>query len=236
MKLVNHQNLTQVIRDFNVSRFLASILYRMSMLHPDTLNLDLEILPEDDAMRISGLTHIRDYINKDEQNKLLDIIDQAEWSPILKRRVQHYGYRYNYKKGLLTSSSYLGALPDWAQSLANKFSADGLTATALDQVIVNEYKPGQGITSHIDCVPCFGNTIISLSLGSSCIMDLTHSITKEKVSLFLSPGTVIVLQGEARYDWEHRIAARKKDKYQGKDFARTRRLSVTFREVLFPYK
>lgn len=206
------------------------------MLYQDSPNLDLEIPPEDDAMRISGLTHIRGYINKDEQNKLINIIDQAEWSPILKRRVQHYGYRYDYKKGLLTSSSYLGALPDWAQSLANKFSADGLTAKVPDQVIVNEYKPGQGITSHIDCVPCFGNTIISLSLGSSCVMDLTHSLTKEKVSLFLLPGSVLVLQREARYDWEHSIAPRKKDKYQGKHFVRSRRLSVTFREILFPYK
>lgn len=206
------------------------------MLYPDTPNSDLEILPEDDAMRISGLTHIRDYINKDEQNKLLNIIDQAEWSPILKRRVQHYGYRYEYKKGLLTSSSYLGALPDWSQSLAKKFSADGLAAKVPDQVIVNEYKPGQGITSHVDCVPCFGNTIISLSLGSSCVMDLTHCLTKEKVSLFLLPGSVLVLQRQARYDWEHSIAPRKKDKYQGKIFVRSRRLSVTFREVLFPYK
>jgi alkylated DNA repair dioxygenase AlkB len=206
------------------------------MFSKKSSDLDLEINSQDYAIRIPGLTYLANYINVGKQHELLSDIDREEWSTILKRRVQHHGYRYKYKKGLLTSSSYLGALPDWAQSLANRLSDDGLTTNPLDQVIVNEYNPGQGIASHIDCIPCFGNTIISLSLGSSCVMELTHSLTQEKVSILLFPGTVLVLQGEARYDWEHSIATRKKDKYQGKEFVRTRRVSLTFREVLFPYK
>lgn len=205
------------------------------MSSKNSSDLDLEISSKNYAIRIPGLTYLVNYINVEEQHQLLSFIDREEWSTILKRRVQHHGYRYNYKQGLLTSSSYLGDLPDWARSLAKKLSADGLTANPLDQLIVNEYNPGQGITSHTDCIPCFGNTIISLSLGGSCVMDLTHSLTKDKVSILLFPGTVLVLQGEARYDWEHSIAARKKDKYQGKEFIRTRRVSLTFREVLFPY-
>lgn len=206
------------------------------MLHQNSPDLYLGTNPKEYAIKIPGLTCIFNYINTDEQNYLLNIIDQEKWSKTFKRKVQHYGYRYNYENGLLASSIYLGLLPDWAQSLTNKLSADGLTDNLPDQVIVNEYKPGQGITSHIDSVPCFGNTIISLSLGSSCVMDLTHSLTKEKASLLLLPGTVLALQGEARYDWEHSIAARKKDKYHGKEFVRSRRVSLTFREVLFPYK
>lgn len=34
-----------------------------------------------------------------------------------------------------------------------------------DQVIVNEYQPGQQIAPHIDCVPCFGSVVASLTLG-----------------------------------------------------------------------
>jgi alkylated DNA repair dioxygenase AlkB len=67
-------------------------------------------------------------------------------------------------------------------------------------------------------------------------MDFTHSLTQEKVSILLEPGGVLVMQGAARYDWQHGIAARKKDTYKGTKFLRTRRVSVTFREVLFPYK
>src|SRR5918997_1290838 len=203
------------------------------MLSPNETELNLEINFESDVKEIPGLTYITDYINLDEQNALIGLIDQQEWSTKLKRRIQHYGYRYDYKNGSLASSQYLGALPDWAQTIASRLYDDGLTTKVFDQVIVNEYEPGQGITNHIDCLPCFGNTIISLSLGSSCVMDFTHSQTKEKASLLLYPGSLVVMQGAARYDWEHGIAARKKDKYKDREIVRSRRVSMTFREVLF---
>jgi alkylated DNA repair dioxygenase AlkB len=186
--------------------------------------------------KISGLQYIHDYIDSATQNQLLTMIDQQEWSTKLKRRVQHYGYRYDYKKGLLASSSYLGSLPNWLTSLAEQLFSDRLTAIIPDQVIINEYEPGQGIAHHTDCVPCFGNTIISLSLGSPCVMDFIHSQTQEKLPILLSPGSIIVMQGNARYNWQHGIKARKKDKYEGRELLRTRRVSITFREVLFPYK
>jgi alkylated DNA repair dioxygenase AlkB len=206
------------------------------MLTPNETELELKTIGDSDALKIPGLTYIADYINADEQNQLLNVIDQQEWSTILKRRVQHYGYKYAYKQGVLASSSYLGPLPDWAQSLATRFCSDRLTANVPDQVIVNEYEPGQGITSHIDCVPCFGKTIITLSLGSSCVMDFTQAQTQETASILLSPGDALVMEKAARYDWQHGIAARKKDKYKGNELMRTRRVSMTFREVLFPYK
>jgi alkylated DNA repair dioxygenase AlkB len=206
------------------------------MLPTNETELDLDINLKFNHSEIPGLNYIHDYINLDQQNHLLNLIEKQEWSTKLKRRVQHYGYRYDYKNGFLASSSYLGALPDWLRSIAEQLFSDRLTPNIPDQVIINEYQPGQGIANHLDCVPCFGNTIISLSLGSACLMDFTHSQTKEKTSILLYPGSVIVMQGAARYDWQHGIAARKKDKCKGKEILRTRRVSMTFREVLFPYK
>lgn len=218
------------------SHLLFDKPYLKMTLSPNNTQLDLEINPKSDATEIPGLTYIPDYINIEHQNQLLNAIDQQDWSILLKRRVQHHGYKYDYNKGLLASSNYIGPLPAWADSLAKRLVCDGLTANVPDQVIVNEYEPGQGITSHVDCIPCFGNTIITLSLGSLCMMDFTHSETKEKASILLSPGSVLVMHKAARYLWEHGIAARKKDKYKGNEIIRTRRVSVTFREVLFPYK
>lgn len=206
------------------------------MPSPDKTKLELETCLNSDLLNISGFTYIVDYISIEQQNQLLNILDQQAWSTRLKRRVQHYGYRYDYKNGTLASSSYLGALPDWAEGIVRKLTANGLTPNIPDQIIVNEYEPGQGITSHIDCVPCFGNTIITLSLGSQCVMDFLHSQTKKQASILLSPGSVLVMHKAARYEWEHGIAARKKDHYQGREFTRARRVSMTFREVLFPYK
>ncbi|NEO34159.1 MAG: alpha-ketoglutarate-dependent dioxygenase AlkB [Symploca sp. SIO3C6] len=198
--------------------------------------LDLEVILASDAINIPGLTYIPQYIDIEEQTKLLNIIDQQVWSIKLQRRIQHYGYRYDYKKGSLTSSRYLGSLPDWAQCFARRFLSEHLTTTISDQVIVNEYQPGQGISSHIDCIPCFGNTIAVLSLASVCVMNFTHSQTQEKTALPLLPGSVLVLKGEARYNWQHSIAGRQQDNYRGRQFVRNRRVSLIFREVLFPYK
>jgi alkylated DNA repair dioxygenase AlkB len=206
------------------------------MLSPNESKLDLATTHEASSIEIPGLTYVPEYITFEEQNLLIHAIDQQEWSINLKRRVQHYGYRYDYKNGTLASASYLGALPDWAGNIASRLFDDKLTEEAFDQLIVNEYQPGQGIISHVDCVPCFGNTIISLSLGGPCVMDFTHSQTQKKVSLLLSPGSLVVMHKEARYLWQHGIAPRKKDNYKGTEITRTRRISMTFREVLFPYK
>jgi hypothetical protein len=101
------------------------------MLSPNETEFNLENSFESEAKEIPGLAYIPDYINLDEQNQLLNAIDQQEWSTKLKRRVQHYGYRYDYKNGSLASSKYLGALPDWAQSIASRLYDDGLTPKLL---------------------------------------------------------------------------------------------------------
>jgi alkylated DNA repair dioxygenase AlkB len=101
-----------------------------------------------------------------------------------------------------------------------------------DQVIVNEYEPGQGIAPHVDCVPCFADTIASLTLGSSCVMEFTRLKTREKAALFLARRSLVVLSGEARYEWRHAIPGRKSDPHEGRVISRGRRLSLTFRNVL----
>lgn len=204
--------------------------------------LNLENFPADDAIKIPGLSYIPDYITADDHNQLLDIIDGQIWSTELKRRVQHYGYKYKYKKRSVDTALYLGALPNLVVSIAKRFYRDGLAEKEFDQVIINEYQPGQGIASHVDCVDCFADTIVSLSLGSVCVMEFTPikpstggtPVQQQKIPLLLSPRSLLILKGAARYNWQHGIAARKKDKYEGAEFARSRRVSLTFRKVLLP--
>ena len=206
------------------------------MVFPSKSMLAVETSLNSEIQKISGLTYIPDFIEGNEQARLLEIIDQQQWSIKEQRRLQEYGYKYDFEKGSFVSSSYLGNLPDWIQSVAQRLFEDGLIANVPDQVIVNEYQPGQGIVSHIDCIPCFGNTIIILSLGSACVMSFTHSKTHEEVKILLQPGSLLISQEEARYSWWHGISASQKDDYKGQEVVRKRRISLTFREVLFPYK
>lgn len=161
----------------------------------------------------------------------METIDQSPWQNDLKRRVQQYGYRYDYRrKGLGTDR--IGPLPDWSLELLDRFHREGLIDTTFNQLIINEYTPGQGISLHVDCRPCFGDTIFSVSLGSPCILTMRHIASDAASDVLLEPGDVLAMSGEARYDWQHGIASRKTDRIPGRVIKRGRRVSLTFRRVL----
>ena len=182
---------------------------------------------------IEGLQYIEDYINEYQHDWLLKKIDEQEWLDDLKRRVQHYGFKYDYRARRVDLNMHIGELPDWLEKLGQKLHQDRYMPEGADQVIVNEYDPGQGIASHIDCEPCFKDTIVSLSLGSGCVMNFTNKFDKtKKIPVWLAPRSIVVLSGEARHDWLHGIPARKSDEWDGQRYERQRRVSLTFRKVI----
>ena len=185
---------------------------------------------------IGGLQYVENYIDKHQHDWLLTRIDKYhkhQWLDDLKRRVQHYGFKYDYKARRVDMGMRLGELPEWLKRLSQKLHQDEHMPEVADQVIVNEYLPGQGISSHVDCEPCFEDTIVSLSLGASCVMDFTNKSDKtKKVPVWLAPRSLVVLSGEARHEWLHGIAARKSDEWNGQKHERQRRVSLTFRKVI----
>lgn len=191
------------------------------------------LTPQTMEIEISGLKYIPDFITSQEEQDLLTAINNEKWLADLKRRVQHYGYKYDYKKRSLDYSMFIGEIPQWTKVVADRIVEQGLMKKTPDQVIVNEYLPGQGIADHIDCEPCFEDTIISLSLGSQCIMDFKNKDNKkEKQEVLLEAKSLVVITGEARYNWTHGIPSREKDKWLGRYIARRTRVSLTFRKVI----
>jgi alkylated DNA repair dioxygenase AlkB len=181
---------------------------------------------------IPGLKYIENFISVEEEQLLIEKIDTQNWMLDLKRRVQHYGYKYDYKARKVDYSMYLGKLPIWINTIADKLIHSAYINELPNQAIINEYEQGQGITPHIDCKTCFSDTIISLSLSSACIMDF-YSITSDiKQSLLLQPRSLVILQGDARYQWKHGISARKSDQWQNQKLLRKRRVSLTFRKAI----
>ena len=181
----------------------------------------------------SGLKYRPEFVSGEEADYLVNKIDAQPWRSDLKRRVQHYGYRYDYKARQAREEDYLGPLPPFLQVLAERLTHAGHFGSVPDQVIVNEYMPGQGISAHVDCRPCFGDVIASLSLLSSCVMRLENRKISQQIDLTLEPGSLLVLSGEARHVWTHAIPARKSDIVNGQKHPRSRRLSLTFREMRF---
>ncbi len=179
-----------------------------------------------DAVNIPGLTYISNYISSEHEEELLKLIDAQDWNLELKRRTQHYGYKYDYTARSIDPSHYFGKMPCWIDKLCHTLYSESIFMEMPDQVIVNEYIPGQGIAPHIDCMPCFAGTICSLSLASGCIMDLSWGDIKRCINL--EPKSLLILKDDARYKWKHGIAARKSDN----GVKRQRRISLTFRKVI----
>lgn len=107
--------------------------------------------------------------------------------------------------------------------------------------IVNEYRPGQGISAHVENFR-FGEPVCAVTLAGSDMMRF-HELEKEddgsvrtgkagsaprtgmKKDVWLERRGMMVMRGEARRRWQHEIVrGRRKGKEQG-----WRRVSLTFR-------
>ena len=179
---------------------------------------------------IADLSVLPEFITKQEEQALLECLDQEPWMSDLKRRVQHYGYRYDYRARKIDRSMHLGPLPEWTSGIVDRLGTTGIFPNRCDQLIVNEYLPGQGISPHVDCLACFDEPIVSLSLGSGCTMLFTHDSLPAQ-AVYLAPRSAVVMSGLARQVWRHAIPPRKSDLVNGKRIPRGRRVSLTFRKV-----
>lgn len=189
----------------------------------------------ENAIQIHGLNIFFDFITKEEEKLLLANIDKSVWLSDLKRRVQHYGYKYDYKARRIDQSFYIGDIPNWMIFLCDRLQEKQLISFKPDQAIVNEYVDDQGIAAHIDCEPCFGDTIISISLGGQCVMNFQREVStkeKDKIPLLIPLRTLILMTGESRFNWYHGIPPRKSDKFNEQIYKRQRRVSITFRKVI----
>ena len=179
--------------------------------------------------RIPGLQYVRRYIDRSTEDSLLASVDVEPWLWSVDHGVQMYGYRYHHA----TASVFrIGELPSWSVDIARRLHRDGFFPSIPDQMVVNDYKPGSGIFAHMDQA-AFGDTIASLSLGSTCVMQFSKAGAEPAEEILLEPGSLLLLSGEARWDWLHGIPARAVDSWQAQDRPRSRRVSLTFRRVSF---
>ena len=182
---------------------------------------------------VPGLKLIEGFLTPEEQADCVKQVDDAvnEWRNDLSRRVQHYGWRYDYKARAITPDMHLGVLPDWLSRLTQKlYDETGLFDRVPEQVIVNEYEPGQGIAMHIDH-PGFGPTVCTISLLDDWEMDFAKN-WNDKSPALLRRGSCVLLTDSSRSVWQHGIAPRKTEYQDDGRRNRRRRLSLTFRTVL----
>ena len=85
-------------------------------------NTLFEMGPEPSVPAIPGLQYVPDFLNRDQERKLLYKIDEQEWMTELSRRVQHYGFKYPYS--FPHTLEKLGSMPQWVSHLAKRLQAE----------------------------------------------------------------------------------------------------------------
>lgn len=166
---------------------------------------------------VAGLGYIPRYVTAEEQTEVLRIINKQPWDTTLSRRVQHYGYAYHYYQGGQVTP--LGPLPSWLLILVRRLHRDRIFPVVLNQAIVNEYRPGQGIAPHTDR-NTFGPVVATLSLGATWPMQIVTDAGTTEIRL--ETGSLLVFAGEARHAAKHGIKKQPK---------LPTRVSITFRTV-----
>ncbi|CAL5423571.1 unnamed protein product [Camellia sinensis] len=207
---------------------------------------------------INGLWLCRDFLSLDQQSSLLSTIENEGWfTEASHNQAMRFGdlpvwatELANLVREVVHFSDYVSEFVDIAASDDGKnaylFPSKLLWREPLfDQLIINLYQPGEGICAHVDLMR-FEDGIAIVSLESSCVMHFSRVesdagiITKEsegdphkaKIPVFLTPGSLVLMWGEARYLWKHEINRKPGfQKWEGKDIDQKRRTSITLRKL-----
>ncbi|KAM0726305.1 Alkylated DNA repair protein alkB-like protein 8 [Formica fusca] len=183
-----------------------------------------------------GLTLIENFITKEQEETLLGTLDWGECesvsSQLKHRQVKHFGYEFEYGTNMVNPDNPIAPIPQDYKFLQTLFDKHSHKYT-YDQLTINKYLPGQGIPSHIDTHSVFEDTILSLSLGSACIMNFKKK--DRNINVLLPARSLLIMTGEARYAWTHGICPRHSDVIETENGTTTQergiRVSFTFRKV-----
>ncbi|MBN3319086.1 ALKB6 dioxygenase, partial [Atractosteus spatula] len=199
--------------------------------------------------------YVPGFITETEEAYLLQQVYKApkpKWTQLSGRRLQNWG-GLPHPKGMLVEE-----LPDWLKTYANKISALGaFSGKTANHVLVNEYKPGEGIMPHEDG-PLYFPTVTTISLGSHTLLDFYRpiSIVQEQegvpqteenrylLSLLVEPRSLLVLQDDMYTHFLHGIRGVARDTVTesvanlravpaepGDSLSRGTRVSLTIRHV-----
>lgn len=185
---------------------------------------------------IPGLYYKKNFLTKRELASIKKhLLESSRWNHITtnSRRVIQYGYSYSYDRSGVTK---ILNMPKYYQNLVSKETLmerieeivkdiPSICESNFEQLIINEYLPGQGISSHIDHIKYFGPIIICISVGSGA--EMVFEKDGDKKNFYIEEGSIYIMSGDARYKWKHMMTKKKKDNNKKRNI----RYSLTFRTI-----
>lgn len=143
---------------------------------------------------------------------------------IMNRKTAWYGdtnYSYTY------SNTTKQALPWTSELLSIKSRIEKITGTSFNSCLLNLYHTGnEGMSWHSDDERELGTepAIASVSLGAGRRFVMKHKVTKEKVSILLQNGSLLLMKGLTQSHWLHSLPKSKK--------ITNMRINLTFRRII----
>ncbi len=185
-------------------------------LFNSTPNRSQNLLPHDGTVNYYGKL-----FQQSEADHYFDVLMKTiEWKNdeafimgkhiVTKRKVAWYGdeaYSYTYSNKSKT------ALPWTKELLQLKKISEEQAGTTFNSCLLNLYHNGdEGMAYHSDDEKALAkdSAIASLSFGAERRFLFKHKTTKEKVTLFLENGSLLVMKDETQTKWLHRLPTSKK--------------------------
>lgn len=137
---------------------------------------------------------------------------------VARRRTIHFGWTYGYETWRVEPGPPIPEFLVGLRALAARLAR--MEGDALAEVLVTHYPPGAGIGWHRDA-PAFG-VVVGVSLLGACRMRFQQGrgTARKTRALTLAPRSAYVLDGAARWQWQHAIPPGREERY-----------SVTFRTL-----
>ncbi|XP_037810687.1 alpha-ketoglutarate-dependent dioxygenase alkB homolog 6 [Lucilia sericata] len=168
--------------------------------------------------------YIPNFITSEEEQRILSYIEKTpkpKWTQLLNRRLVNYG-GIPHPKGMLAEE-----IPEWLQTYVDKINNLSIFETQkANHVLVNEYRPGQGIMPHTDG-PLFYPTISTISCGSHTVLEFTKRETSDDTEmkedtgtslrrevlfkLILEPRSLLILKDTLYHNYLHSISELEQD-------------------------
>ena len=162
---------------------------------------------------VLGFGYVEEFLSSAEHGRLFEQLSALTFGPDvfrgqqLRRRYAQFGQAYRSTGRKLVAApaipGFLRALEERARWLAN----------APEAMYVTYYPYGAGIRWHTDA-PCIGECIAAVSVGDAARLQLKcGNVTTVACDLQVKPGSLYLLRGPARWEFQHRIMPVKAQRY-----------------------
>ncbi|KAJ8965761.1 hypothetical protein NQ314_003919 [Rhamnusium bicolor] len=151
--------------------------------------------------------YIPNFITKDEELYIIKnvySVPKPKWTSLSNRRLQDYG-GIPHEKGMIPEK-----IPNWLQIYMNRIDELNIfEGKKSNQILINEYLPGQGIMPHTDG-PLFYPTVTTITCGSHTILEfMENNESRRKIcDLLLEQCSLVIIKDDMYSKYLHSISER----------------------------